>query len=110
LPERQLALGLVAEEITRGDFLLAKLLGPVRCDARALLGLRRMFRLAGGISFLALLLGEGLNLPLQFVAGLAFGDGAMARCSIRPPRLRIFLIAATGSPAAALFNIEKDRA
>jgi hypothetical protein len=29
LPERQLALGLIAEEITCGDLLLAKLLSPV---------------------------------------------------------------------------------
>jgi hypothetical protein len=47
LPERQLALGLVAEEITRGDFLLAKLW--VQSDVTLGLRLRRMFRLSGGI-------------------------------------------------------------
>jgi hypothetical protein len=49
-----------------------------------------MFRLSGGIGFLALLFGERLNLPLQFVAGLAFSNGAMACCINQAPTALVF--------------------
>jgi hypothetical protein len=46
--------------------------------------------LAGGISFPALLLGKGLNLPLQFIAGLSFGDSAAPRLLDQAARAFVF--------------------